>query len=342
MDKKNLQIDGSKSLLRGIEGLLEILFMSLAYYFIWRHGYDDEGLFPAYLGYGKYILAGVYGMLLMLFMSSFDACKFGYLRMSDVLISQAIALFITDFITFWQLCLIANKMITPMPILFLFLVNILISICCTYVYTAIYHRLYVPKKMVMVFGNVDALTLKFKMDTRSDKYHITKLISAQEGLEKICQKIQGFDAVVINDIPAELRNDLLKFCYENGIRTYVAPKLSDIIIRGGRDINLFDTPLLLVKGRGLTTPQRAIKRIFDVVCCSLAMVIAAPIMGVIAIAIKIEDGGPVFFRQKRQTLNGKVFEILKFRSMIVDAEKSGISVPATERDPRITQGIKNI
>ena len=60
-------------------------------------------------------------------------------------------------------------------------------------------------------------------------------------------------------------------------------------------------------------------------------------MAVVAIAIKLEDGGPVFFRQDRVTLGGKVFSILKFRSMIVDAEKDGRSIPATGRDPRITK-----
>lgn len=75
----------------------------------------------------------------------------------------------------------------------------------------------------------------------------------------------------------------------------------------------------------------------DVVICLVAMVVAAPIMLVVAIAIKLEDGGPVFYKQGRVTRDNKVFDILKFRSMIVDAEKGGISIPATDHDPRITK-----
>ncbi|SCY45410.1 Sugar transferase involved in LPS biosynthesis (colanic, teichoic acid) [Lachnospiraceae bacterium XPB1003] len=60
-------------------------------------------------------------------------------------------------------------------------------------------------------------------------------------------------------------------------------------------------------------------------------------MLITAIAIKIEDHGPVFFRQERVTKDGKHFMILKFRSMIVDAEKDGKSHPAGEKDPRITK-----
>ncbi len=336
MNKKTKNIDGIKSLLRGVEGIAELVALALVYYFVWRHGYSDD-LFPDFLGYGKYVLVGVYGLLVMVLFFNFEGFKFGYLRLTDVMVSQWISLFICNFITYWQLCLIANALISPLPVLGLMIVDLIISAACTYVYNVIYHRLYVPKKMVMIFGNDDAVTLKFKMDTRSDKYQITKLISVNEGFERICEKIVDYDAVVINDISAEMRNDILKFCYERGIRAYVAPKLTDIIIRGAKDINLFDTPLLLVKGRGLTAPQRIIKRIFDLIVCLLVMVIAAPIMLVTALAIKIEDGGPAFYKQKRATLNGKVFNIYKFRSMIVNAEKDGKSIPATDHDPRITK-----
>lgn len=336
MKIKKRNLDGVKSIIRGIEGFVEIAIVTLIYYFVWRLSYP-EGTFPAYYGNGKYVLTGVYALLILVLFFNFDGFKFGYMRLSDVLISQCIALFIANFITYWQLCLIANVVINPIPMLILMAVDMVVALGCTYTYSVIYHRLYVPKKMVMIFGSSEAVSLKLKMDTRCDKYRICKLISVEEGFERICEQIVGFDAVVINDISAEMRNDILKYCYKHGIRTYVAPKVSDIIIRGAKSINLFDTPLLLVKGRGITLPQRVYKRVFDVVVCAFAMIIAAPIMLIVAIAIKIEDGGPVFYTQKRVSLDGKVFDILKFRSMIVDAEKDGHSIPATDHDPRITK-----
>jgi exopolysaccharide biosynthesis polyprenyl glycosylphosphotransferase len=175
------------------------------------------------------------------------------------------------------------------------------------------------------------------METRPDKYHVTKLIPVEDGFESICEQIQAFDAVIINDVPAQIRNDIIKFCYCHQIRTYVAPKLTDIIVRGATSINLFDTPLLLVKGNGLTPIQRIIKRLMDLIICLPVAIIAAPFMVLTAIAIKLEDGGPIFFKQRRATLGGKEFDILKFRSMIVDAEKEGFSIPATGKDPRITK-----
>jgi len=83
--------------------------------------------------------------------------------------------------------------------------------------------------------------------------------------------------------------------------------------------------------------QRVIKRAMDIVLSALALIITSPIMLGIATAIKIEDGGPVFYKQERLTINNKEFKILKFRSMIVDAEKLTGEVLADENDPRITK-----
>ena len=74
----------------------------------------------------------------------------------------------------------------------------------------------------------------------------------------------------------------------------------------------------------------------DIVESALMLLITSPIFLIASIAIKLYDGGPVFYRQARCTMNGKVFHIFKFRSMIVDAEKDGISIPAVDHDPRIT------
>jgi exopolysaccharide biosynthesis polyprenyl glycosylphosphotransferase len=74
----------------------------------------------------------------------------------------------------------------------------------------------------------------------------------------------------------------------------------------------------------------------DIVLSLLLIILFSPVMIVIAIAIKMHDKGPVLFKQKRYTKDGKVFNILKFRSMIVDAEKDGEVIPAEDNDPRIT------
>ena len=336
MIDKNSKLQGTKSVIRAIEGFVEVSLLTVLYYFVWRKGFDPE-LFPAYFGGGKYVLSGVYAILILVAFFNFDGFKFGYLKLSDIVASHWIGMLIVNCITYLQLSLIANKLITPVPLIVLMVFQAIVALICCTLSTHIYHQLYVPKNMVMIYGMDDAVILKLKMDMRADKYNITKLIHENVGLEKIRQQIVNYDAVIISDVSADLRNDILKFCYQNELRAYVAPKLSDIIVRGATEINLFDTPLLLVRGRGLTPAQRAWKRVMDIVLCLIAMVVAAPILLLVAIAIKLEDGGPVFYKQKRATRDNKSFDILKFRSMIVNAEKDGKSMPATDGDPRITK-----
>jgi len=80
-----------------------------------------------------------------------------------------------------------------------------------------------------------------------------------------------------------------------------------------------------------------VKRLFDAVLSGAGLLVSAPLWCVIPIAIKIEDGGPVFFPQERVGLDGRVFRALKFRSMCPDAEKLSGPVQATANDPRVTR-----
>ncbi|MBQ6719135.1 MAG: exopolysaccharide biosynthesis polyprenyl glycosylphosphotransferase [Oscillospiraceae bacterium] len=325
--------EDTKGFVRLVETLLEVLILTVLYYIIWRNSYPDGG----FLYKGKYVLMGVYAMLMLVFFQNSDCTLFGQLRKADLMIGQVIALLLVNFVTYFQLCLIANRMLSPGPMILVFVLEIFVALLLVIGFTAIYRKLYAPHNMLLVYGNDQGIGLKIKMDSRQDKYKITKLMSADAGYEAVCQEAQKFDAVILNDIPAQLRNDILKFCYLKRIRAYVAPKLTDVILRGAKDNNLFDTPLLLVRGTGLTPTQRIAKRTMDIVLCAIAMVFAAPVMLVVAAAIKLEDGGPVFYKQKRLTRNGVEFEILKFRSMIVDAEKYAGAVLAAGNDPRITK-----
>lgn len=325
--------EDTKGFVRVAETLLEILILTILYYWVWKTGYD-----LSYFAYkGKYVLMGVYAVLTYVFFQNSECTMFGHLSRVDLVLGQVIALFLVNFITYFQLCLIANSMLSPWPILTLLGMEILVALVLVQVYAGLYHRLYAPHNMLLIYGNKRGVGLKIKMDARQDKYHISGLLSAEEGYEVICREIPKYDAVILNDIPAQLRNDILKFCYRYRVRTYVAPKLTDIMLRGAKNNTLFDTPLLLVKGTGMSPAQRVAKRGMDILLCGIAMIPAAPIMLIVAAAIKLEDGGPVFYKQKRMTQWGREFDILKFRSMIVDAEKYAGAVLATEEDPRITK-----
>lgn len=333
-------LDDLKLLIRTAEGALEILLLATAFDAVWHVAYYGKA-FPLSYTAGKelMLLITVYVILSVTVFALCDCFRYGYLKLGDLLVSQWVSAFIVNFLAYFILCLAAHDALNPGPMFLVFLTDSVITAFCGWAYTAIYHRVYVPKNMLLIYGNEAALDLKFKMDERNDKYAITEIISVYSNREEICKAISRHDAVVINDVAGIKRNDILKYCYGHSVRTYVVPKVSDIVLTSAHDITLFDTPLKLIKGRGLSLMQRFTKRMFDLILCLIAMVPATPLMLIIAVAIKIQDGGPVFYKQKRVTKDGKIFEILKFRSMVVDAESGGydLSMRANGKDPRITK-----
>ena len=334
--KRQIRFDEIKSTVRKVEAVIELAVLAAVYYGIFKFGYCTSDT-PLLQGNSKYFLIIIYVLLNFILFHYCDGFKFGHIKLSDVTISQWISVFIANFVTYFQICFIFNGMVTPMPMILITLIDFVAAFVLSYLFTAIYHAYCIPKRMIMIYGNDDAPTLKRKMDTRSDKYQIKRMMSCNEySFDEITKAIPEYDAVVINDVDAKSRNDLLKFCYKNSIRTYSVPKLSDVIYSGSDDIVLFDTPLKLIRGRGLTPAQRFLKRTMDLVLCFIAMIPSSVIMLIIAAAIKIEDGGSVFYRQKRITKDNREFEILKFRSMIENAEADGKPHLATKNDDRIT------
>ena len=90
------------------------------------------------------------------------------------------------------------------------------------------------------------------------------------------RRIQEYECVIIGDIPSQQRNEIMKYCFEKSIRTYMLPKISDIILRGSDDIHLFDSPLLLARNNGFTLEQRFMKRCVDIVGSLILLVLALP------------------------------------------------------------------
>ena len=174
-----------------------------------------------------------------------------------------------------------------------------------------------------------------KINSREDKYYLAGAIHIDVGAERIMEQIRGYDAVIIGDIPAHERNQLMKLCFERSVRTYTVPKISDILLRTSTELDIFDSPLFLSRNEGLQIEQRIVKRLCDVVLSAVGLLLTSPFFAVIALMIKCTDRGPVFYRQDRLTKDGQVFSICKFRTMIQDAEKHTGARLASDHDDRI-------
>ena len=115
------------------------------------------------------------------------------------------------------------------------------------------------------------------------------------------------------------------------------PRVGDVIMSSAEQVHMFHLPMMRVQRYNPNPLYLFLKRVFDIVCSLLGLIILSPVFLITAIAIKATDKGPVFYKQQRLTKNGKKFMIHKFRSMRVDAEKDGVARLSTgENDDRIT------
>lgn len=313
--------------------LMAVLTGFFAY--VWYKYYSDAIILPYYRR-GNWVLIGIYCLLITLFFKAYGGFKLGYLKKTDMLFSQLISMFCVNAVTFFMISLIGRHFMDAVPLILLTFVDFGFISIWTAITGKLYFIIYPPRKLIILYGSRQAAALVMKMSQRVDKYMICESVSITEESEKIKEQLLKYEGVIICDIPAEMRNDYIKFCFEKSIRAYIAPKISDIIIRGADDIRLFDTPLLLCRNYGLDFEQRFIKRAFDIIFSLIAVIPALPFMAASAIAVKLYDGGPVIYKQKRLTEEGREFYVYKFRSMIVDAEKDGKPKLASDEDSRIT------
>ncbi len=331
--------DRSKRVIMFLEGAMIVALQTAVFAFVWYTCYVKRIHVP-YWRRGNWAVIGMYALLFFLFSKLYGALRVGYLRVMDVVYSQLISLFCTNVAAYVEILIIDRELWKHAlknlaPIGQMSLVQLAVMALWVLAGRWIYGKLYPPRKMLIIYGKKSPQDLIEKLSSRKDKYEIYNKVHISEGVKKITEKIQKAEAVVIWDLPAQQRNDLLKICFRMSVRTYISPKLSDILISASDNIHLFDTPLLLSRNQGLSLEQRLGKRILDLVVSCIGLVLTSPLMILFSLLIKCYDRGPVLYKQERLTLDGRVFKIYKFRSMICDSEKNGARL-AKKNDDRIT------
>ncbi len=142
-------------------------------------------------------------------------------------------------------------------------------------------------------------------------------------------------------------NRLMRDLLASGLHVQITPGLRGFAQHRVTTHDIAYEPLLYVEPVQLSRTQRAVKRLLDLVLAPVALLLGAPAMIAIALAIKLESRGPVFFRQQRVGHHGKTFTIYKFRTMVADAEQLSAALATEnlrdgplfkmENDPRITR-----
>ncbi len=320
--------------------ILSLIATSM-FFFVWYRFARVNNQTGHLLGIANLLMsAGIYLAMYVFIGKNLKAFRIGVDRKANLLASQVLTLFSVDALETLISCAITGQFRFFPDFLWryilLFLVQGVVNCILVIPMVDIYRHIFPAQRILEVYRTQSSGRLDF-MDDRPDKYHIEDKVCIDEGITAVFDKMDDYDAVLINDIPSQIKNDILKECFSRDKRVYYTPKISDIIGKNSEEINLFDTPLYLCRNSGIKVTQRIIKRICDIIFSLLAIIITSPVFLIVSIAIKAEDGGPVFFKQERATIGGKTFMIIKFRSMIVDAERDGRPHPAGEHDDRITK-----
>ena len=315
--------------------MIVVIAVTLIFVMFWRDNYNEGIVFPFYYK-GHWLVGAFYAFFFLTFSHIYGGMSYGYLKNTNIIFSQILALLCTNIVIYLEIVLLSARFVKVVPMFELTVIEAAFLSISTCIIDRLFKTLFPPHKITVLYQEYDPSELLRKVKTRKDRYRIQETVDVNREWDELICIIDKCESILVYDVHSELRNKIVKYCYEKDIRLYVTPKISDILIRSSDNIHLFDTPLMLLRNNGLNFEQRILKRLLDVIVSLVVIIVTSPIMAIIALAIKLYDGGPVFFKQKRCTLDGKVFEIHKFRSMIVDAEKEGISIPATDKDPRIT------
>ncbi len=301
---------------------------------VWNRNYV-EALFSSK---GNYLVIFSFIFLFSVFSSLFGAFNIGIYRTHEIIYSFSLSALLTDCIMYLELSLIARALVEVRPMFFCLVIQVVMLFLCGFASNTIYFKLYPARRIVALFSDEqEGFNLIKKMGVITQRFKIECGLNVEHtDMKTIKHNIDKYDAVAICDIDKTKQKEIISYCYTNQKRTYLLPDITDIIINNGYEIQIGDTPVIMSRNRGLSPDQIFIKRVFDIIISLVGIVVTSPVMLACAVAIKLDDGGPVFFKQNRVTKNGAIFNILKFRSMITDADKDGAK-KAENNDDRITR-----
>ena len=200
----------------------------------------------------------------------------------------------------------------------------------------LYFSIYPPKKCLLILGNLgERAAIEDKLNHYRLQWHVKDAASWDD--PKIARRIESAEVVFIASVPEGETMRLLKMCYDLHRDVLCKAQLQDIMLSSAQQVVVDDAPFLEMDYHKMTLWQRIVKRLMDIVLSMLALIITSPIMALCALAIKLEDGGSVIFRQERMTVRGRSFTIRKFRTMKAEASLADHFVSTQESDDRITK-----
>lgn len=315
-----------------------LLYLSLLFSFLFLFSRNNFAVLNISRTMATTIFTYVFvGLLMTAIYGRYDI---GRRKSKPIIYSLVLATLFTDFVAYIQL-MIMNT-ITPNVSAFKFsdigtlalviVVHVVIIIVFVYIGNGIFFAINDPESCcVITTQESDLSKLSSSVKRYKKQYCIKRVVDYRR--KDLYDIIKDMDTVFIYDIPSDKKPDIINFCYERMINIYINPDVCDLVENVSEHYLLDDVSFLNHNISNMTFEQRVIKRIFDIIFSLIFVVISSPIWIVSSIAIKLGDGGTVFFKQKRATQYGRVFYVYKFRTMKEHVENRS----ATSDDDRITK-----
>lgn len=315
--------------------IVDAVLMTVPFTLCWYLYYAKHIASPFYAK-GDYLVVALFFVLFVIFGRVYDAFLMSMQRISEIVYAQFLTAAVSDFIMYIVIWLLSKHLPNILPGVAALIGQVVLAAVWAYNAHHAYFKIFPPQATAVIYDTrhgMEKLIGKYGLDT---KYKVVLTATADECIANLAM-LDGVSTVFMSGIHSHDRNVILKYCVENNIGIFVIPRIGDTIMSGAYPMHMFHLPMLKV-GRYHPQPEYLfIKRLLDIVISAVALVVLSPIFLVTAIAIKVTDHGPVFYKQIRLTKDGKEFGILKFRSMRVDAEKDGVArLSSGEHDDRIT------
>ncbi len=308
-----------------------------ALYLLLLSKYNAISPIELYYAKGLIVYSIIYIAILPMITNMYGGYRIGILSTFEIAYSQILSLVFVNGITYFQISLIAKGFLPVGFMLALTLGQAIFIIFWSILSTKIYYKIHESMSMILIYGGEYPIDLMENLKTISHRYHLKKVMDQKDlNLGDLGSSFNDIEVVMVHDIDLDLRSRINTICFEADISLYIIPEIGDIVMNNANQTQISDTPLLLCRNDSLSIEQEVVKRALDILMSAAILIVLLPLMLLAALAIKINDGGPILYKQERLTKGGKTFIVYKLRSMILDAESDGIARLAQKEDDRIT------
>ena len=305
----------------------------------WYLFYSEQLFVETFYGKGHLFVIALFVVLYVSLAKLYGGFDLTTSSASELSYGHAVAAVITAFFTYIVLWLLQRTLPNVLPLLAVMAGMILASALWSGPAVRLTNRLLPPKRTVLIYAYSEAMENgQMIINNMPWRFALVGQLTVDGDPARTLAELKAMnaEAVMICGVSSSVRNDIVKFCIAEKMEAYVRPNIGDYLINGAKTMQMCSLPVMLCQRCNPSVWYLVVKRGMDIVLSLAALVILSPLMLVTAAAIKLYDGGPVFYKQIRLTKDRKEFYVYKFRSMRVDAEKDGVARLASQGDDRIT------